>query len=233
MVIVREARDVYDAYKGILSDIKHAALRAGRDPGGIKVIAVSKTVPADVVQSAIDAGISLFGENRVQEAAAKMSLLRGSFFFHLVGHLQSNKARDAVRLFDLIHSIDKLSTARKVDAEAERIGKKQKILIQVNTSGEATKSGVAPNEALNLCREVLRFCNLELCGLMTIGPLTDDENSVRLSFRMLKDLRNSINQSLDISMKELSMGMSSDFAIAVEEGATMVRIGTRIFGERV
>ncbi len=225
--------NVRKAYEGVLNDITRAASRVGRDPGDIKVIAVSKTVPADVVQSAIDAGISLFGENRVQEALAKIPLLRGAFSFHLIGHLQSNKSKDAVRLFDLIHSIDKLSTAQKVDAEAAKVGKKQSILIQVNTSGEATKSGVAPKETCNLCRDVLQCRNLVLCGLMTIGPLTEDENAIRISFRMLRELRDSINCSLGIAMKELSMGMSSDFAIAVEEGATMVRIGTLIFGARV
>lgn len=224
--------EVRDAYESVIAEIKAAAQRAGRNPDEVKIIAVSKTVAADVLQRAIDAGIALFGENRVQEAAGKIPKLHGSFLFHLVGHLQSNKARDAVRLFDLIHSIDKASTAQKVDAEAAKIGKKQKILIQVNTSGEATKSGAAPEEAHSLCREVLQCRNLELCGLMTIGPLTDDEILVRQSFRMLKDLRDSINRSLGITMKELSMGMSSDFTIAVEEGATMVRIGTRIFGAR-
>ncbi len=224
--------EIQKAYRSVLDEIEKVAVRAGRNPEEVKIVAVSKTVPPEVLQEAIDAGIALFGENRVQEAAAKIPRLRGSFAFHLVGHLQSNKAKDAVRLFDMIHSIDKASTAQKVDAEAGKIGKQQKILVQVNTSGEATKSGAAPEETESLCRDVLQCRNLQLCGLMTIGPLTDNENSVRQSFRMLKDLSDSINQSLGISMKELSMGMSSDFPIAVEEGATMVRIGTRIFGAR-
>ncbi len=224
--------EIQEAYRGVMDEIETAAARAGRNPEEVKIVAVSKTVSREVLQEAIDAGIHLFGENRVQEAAAKIPQLRGSFAFHLVGHLQSNKAKDAVRLFDMIHSIDKASTARKVDAEAGKIGKRQKILVQVNTSGEATKSGAAPEETEALCREVLRCRNLELCGLMTIGPLTDDDGAIRTSFRLLRQLRDAINASLGISMKELSMGMSSDFAIAVEEGATMVRIGTRIFGAR-
>jgi pyridoxal phosphate enzyme (YggS family) len=220
------------AYKRLCDIVAQTADRAGRNHDDIRIVAVSKTVPVDVIQSAIDAGIVLFGENRVQEAAAKIPQLRGDFSFHLVGHLQSNKSKEAVRLFDLIHSIDKASTAQKVNEEAAKIRKSQKVLVQVNTSGEATKSGVVPEEAKMLCEAVLQCGNLELCGLMTIGPLTDDEHAVRQSFRMLRELRDFINQSLGIAMKELSMGMSSDFTIAIEEGATMVRVGTKIFGAR-
>lgn len=223
---------VYDAYHKVIEEIGNVAARAGRTPDEVQVVAVSKTVSVAVIQSAIDAGILLFGENRVQEAAAKIPQLRGKFTFHLVGHLQSNKAKEAVRLFEMIHSIDKESTARKVDTEAAKIGKKQKILVQINTSGEATKSGVEPDDAKALCESIMQCNNLELCGLMTIGPLTEDEKAIRSSFRMLRNLRDEINASLGLSMKELSMGMSSDFAIAVEEGATMVRIGTLIFGTR-
>jgi hypothetical protein len=224
---------VASAYKRLCDVVAQTAERAGRNPDDIRIVAVSKTVPVAAIQGAIDAGIALFGENRVQEAAAKIPQLKGDFSFHLVGHLQSNKSKEAVRLFDLIHSIDKASTAHKLNEEAAKIGKTQKVLVQVNTSGEATKSGVLPDDAKALCESIVQCGNLELCGLMTIGPLTDDEHAVRQSFHMLRELRDSINRSLGIAMKELSMGMSSDFAIAVEEGATMVRIGTKIFGARV
>ncbi|MCX7678553.1 MAG: YggS family pyridoxal phosphate-dependent enzyme [Spirochaetes bacterium] len=223
MVFVREA------YESVIQEIERAASRVGRNPDEVKIVAVSKDVPHEIIQSAIDVGISIFGENRVQEAAAKIPKLKGTFSFHMVGHLQSNKAKDAVRLFDVIHSIDKISTAQKVDAEAAKLGKRQKVLIQVNTTQEATKSGVAPQDALGLCEAVVQCAHLELCGLMTIGPLTSDEGAIRTSFRMLRELRDEISSALRMPLKELSMGMSSDFTIAVEEGATILRIGTRIF----
>ena len=223
---------VGENYSRITGFVRETALGAGRDPEGIRVVAVSKTVSASVVQEAIDGGIRLFGENRIQEAKAKIPELKGDFAFHLVGHLQSNKARDAVRLFDVIHSIDKIGTAEKVDEEARRAGKVQKVLAQVNTSGEESKAGVTPDGALDLCRAVQGLRNIELLGLMTIGPLTDDESAVRASFAMLRELLEKINGGLGTHMKELSMGMSSDYRIAVEEGATMVRIGTAIFGSR-
>lgn len=223
---------VREAYECVVQEIVNAALRVGRNSNEVKIVAVSKSIPLEIIQEAIDSGITIFGENRVQEAASKIPHLRGNFSFHMVGHLQSNKSKDAVRLFELIHSIDKLSTAQRVDAEAAKIGKCQKILVQVNTSGEITKSGISPNEAEALCKSILECGNLELCGLMTIAPLTDDKKAIRKSFRMLRNLRDSINHSLGINLTELSMGMSSDFDIAVEEGATIVRIGTRIFGRR-
>ncbi len=216
----------------IRAEIDAIARACGRDGRDISIIAISKTFSADTVQKAINEGIRVFGENRIQEAKAKIPGLHGEFSFHLVGHLQSNKARDAVGLFDLIHSIDKLSTAVVVDTEAGRINKVQKILVQVNTSGEESKSGTGTGEAPGLCRGILGLRNLELLGLMTIGPLTGDEARVRASFRELAGLLKAINAGLGTTMRELSMGMSSDYRIAVEEGATMVRIGSAIFGAR-
>jgi PLP dependent protein len=216
----------------IRAEIDAIARSFGRDGRDVSIVAVSKTFSADTVQKAINEGIRVFGENRIQEAKAKIPGLHGEFSFHLVGHLQSNKARDAVGLFDMIHSIDKPSTALVVDTEAGRINKVQKILVQVNTSGEESKSGTGVDEALDLCRGILGLKNLELLGLMTIGPLTGDEVRVRTSFRELAELLKTINAELGTSMRELSMGMSSDYRIAVEEGATMVRIGSAIFGTR-
>ncbi len=222
---------IIDNYKQIKEDIEKIAASAGRNEE-IKIVAVSKTFPASMVQEAIDSGINLIGENKVQEAKGKAAELKGSFSLHLVGHLQSNKARDAVRLFDLIHSLDKSGTAERVNEEAGRINKIQKILVQVNTSGEETKSGAEPADTAKLCSEILKLKNIELLGLMTIGPLTDDAARIGKSFGMLRDLLAEINTKLGISMRELSMGMTSDYAIAVREGATMVRIGSAIFGNR-
>ncbi len=216
----------------VRAHIDAIARSAGRNPEEITIVAVSKTHPAGIIQEAVDSGIRLFGENRVQEARAKIPLLKGDFEFHLVGHLQSNKARDAVALFSMIQSIDKPGTAEKVDLEAGKTGKIQKILVQVNTSGEDSKSGVEPSGTVELCRALTGMQNLRLEGLMTIGPLTGDAGKIRDSFRMLRGLLNDVNTRLGLDLRELSMGMSSDYPIAVEEGATIVRIGTAIFGTR-
>lgn len=221
-----------DNYRKIRDEINKTALSIGRNPDQIQIIAVSKTFPAEVMQDAINSGIRIFGENKVQEAKTKSPVLAGDFRLHLVGHLQSNKAKDAVGLFDVIHSIDKTGTAQKVNLEAEKINKIQKILVQVNTSGEESKSGVHPDSAADLCGEIKILKNVELLGLMTIGPLTENINETRKSFASLKKLLSAINAVCGLDMKELSMGMSSDYIIAVEEGATILRIGSAIFGQR-
>lgn len=224
---------IKENYTNIVAKVQSIAKQVGRAPDSITIIAVSKTFSAHVIQEAIDNGITLFGENRVQEAKQKIPQLKGNFSFHLVGHLQSNKAKDAVRLFDCIHSIDKLSTAIEVDKEAKKINKIQNILIEVNTSGEETKFGVEPSKALELCKAIMDLPNIKCLGLMTVGPLTQDRNKIRESFKTLYNLKGEINQKLGIALEELSMGMSGDFDIAIEEGATMLRIGTAIFGQRV
>lgn len=221
-----------DNYRKIYEELNKIAVSKGRNPEQIQIIPVSKTFPAEVIQDAINSGIRIFGENKVQEAKTKYRVLTGDFKLHLVGHLQSNKAKDAVELFEVIHSIDKISTAEKVNLEAEKINKIQKILVQVNTSGEETKNGIHPDSAGDLCRKIKSLKNLNLLGLMTIGPLTENKNETRKSFMKLKTLLISINTECGLDMKELSMGMSSDYIIAVEEGATMVRIGSAIFGQR-
>lgn len=223
---------VIDNYTAIEKEIAAIAAASGRDPGGIRIVAVSKTFDESVIQEAIDSGIRVFGENKVQEARRKIPGLRGDFTFHMVGHLQSNKAREAVQLFDLIHSIDKADTAAAVDREAGRIGKMQKVLVQVNTSGEESKSGIGLTSARELVARVTDLKNLDLLGFMTMAPFTDDEGVIRQSFRAARGLMEEINGSLGLALAELSMGMSSDYRIAVEEGATLVRIGTAIFGHR-
>lgn len=218
----------------IISDrVAAAAERCGRDHRGIKIIAVSKTVPYAMMQHAIDSGIILFGESRIQEARTKLQQLRGSFTCHMIGHLQSNKAGEAVRLFDLIHSIDKLSTAQSVNNMALRENKIQKILIQIKTDEEDTKSGISPEESFHLAENILKMPGVELLGLMTIGPVTDDRNTTRAAFRETAGILGRLNSEFGLKMGELSMGMSGDFDIAVEEGATMLRIGSAIFGERL
>lgn len=223
---------IIENYNKIREEIKNIPGKTGADHDDIKIVAVSKTFPATVIQQAIDQGLALFGENKIQEAKQKIPELKGGFTFHLVGHLQSNKAKEAVQLFDLIHSIDKFSTAEKVNAEAEKINKTQKILIQVNTSAEDSKSGTETENAVNLIKDILTLRNISILGLMTIGPFTDDKNRIRQSFGMLRELLIEANARLGTDMKELSMGMSSDYKIAVEEGATLLRIGSAIFGHR-
>lgn len=223
---------VIENYNRIRDEISKIAISVGRSPGDIRIIAVSKTFEAAVVQEAIDAGIRVFGENKVQEAKRKLPQLKGDFSFHMVGHLQTNKAHDAVKLFDLIHSIDRIDTAEKVDLESGRIGKKQRVLVQVNASGEESKSGIAPDAVHGLVKRILELEHLELEGLMTMAPFTEEVGPVRSAFRETRRLLDDINSSLGIALSGLSMGMSSDYRIAVEEGATLVRIGTAIFGNR-
>ncbi len=223
---------ILENFKTVRERVENAAKKTGRRGDSVTIIAVSKTFPAETVQEAINGGITLFGENKIQEAKKKIPLLQGEAFFHMIGHLQSNKAKDAVRLFDLIHSIDKFSTARKIDSEAAAIDKKQKILIQVNTSGEDAKSGTSPELLADLLGEVLTLTNVTVEGLMTMAPFTGDERLIRNCFALTRELLVDMNRQFSIAMKELSMGMSGDFETAVEEGATMVRVGSMIFGER-
>jgi pyridoxal phosphate enzyme (YggS family) len=223
---------IKDNYNFIKERIGSAALRSGAAAESVKIVSVSKTLAAEIVQEAVNDGISIFGENRVQEAKAKIPLLSGNFAFHLIGHLQSNKARDAVALFDLIHSIDSLAVSERVNAEAQKAGKIQDILIQVNIAGEAAKSGAAADNAIELAGKCLTMKNINLLGFMNIAPLTDDINIIRKSFSGTREVLEKTNRLYGTSMKELSMGMSGDFETAVEEGATIVRVGSLIFGER-
>jgi PLP dependent protein len=223
---------IIENYNRILNEIHEIAASCGRNPDEINLIAVSKTFDESVVQGAIDAGIRLFGENKIQEARAKIPRLKGDFIFHMIGHLQSNKAKDAVRMFDMIHSIDSINTAAKLNSEAAGMGKKQKVLIQVNASGENSKSGVSPALAIELAQQIIGLSSLDLRGLMTMAPFTEDTELIRSAFRKTRKMLEQINSTLKLDLRELSMGMSSDYRIAVEEGATLVRIGMAIFGHR-
>ena len=222
----------YENYIKIKDSVNETALKISRNPDSIKIVSVSKTFTHEAVQEAIDLGIMVFGENKIQEAKSKIPLLKGNFEFHMIGHLQSNKAKDAVQLFSLIHSIDSISTAEKVNKEAEKLGKIQDILIQINSSGEESKSGISSSLAVDLAGAIIEMKNLNLQGIMTIGPLSDNESDIRKSFILTRHTLEAINSELGLSLKELSMGMSDDFLLAIEEGATILRIGSAIFGRR-
>ena len=218
--------------KAVRAAIAAACHKAGRDAGSVRLVAVSKTVDLSLIQAAVDAGQDLFGENYLQEARDKIAVLGRQVSWHLVGSLQSNKARGAVELFDLIHAVDRGKLARALDAAAARLGQIQDVLIQVNQEGEATKSGVLPAAAPALLQEVARLPHLRVLGLMTMPPWFPDPEAARPYFRALRELRDRLQDLSGLPLTELSMGMSGDYAVAVEEGATLVRVGTAIFGSR-
>ena len=215
-----------------------AARRSGRDPSAITLMAVSKTFPPDAIHEAYAAGIRVFGENRVQEFASKIDALRDlpNAEWHLIGHLQSNKAAKAAELFGAVDSLDSAKLAERLNAAAQAAGKVLPVLIEINIGGESAKTGVAPrSEELNrLLTAAPAWENLAIRGLMTVPPYSDDPETARPFFRQLRELRDEIaaRNLPAISMDTLSMGMSHDFEIAIEEGSTCVRVGTAIFGER-
>ncbi len=211
-----------------------ACERAGRSPEEIVLVAVTKTVDAERINAAIDAGVTDIGENRVQEALQKFPLIKPATR-HLIGHLQTNKVKKAVPVFDWIHSVDSFHLAEKISQEAQQLGKTLPILLEVKTSPEETKFGLSVSETKEVARQIGALPGIRLRGLMTIAPFTSEEEPIRASFRTLRDLREEIEAAgfPGVQMDTLSMGMSNDFEIAIEEGATMVRIGTAIFGPRV
>ena len=214
--------------------LKDAARCAGRDPAEIRLVAVTKTVGPGRLQEAVAAGQVLFGENYVQEAKTKIASLGPGLTWHFIGHLQSNKARVAVKLFDLIHSVDRLSLAQALEQAAGRLGKVQNILLQVNLAGEESKSGIAPENAQALLRDISKMPHLKVMGLMTMPPWFDEPERVRPHLKELRELRDRLRRLslVEGDLPELSMGMTGDFEVAVAEGATLVRIGTAIFGRR-
>jgi pyridoxal phosphate enzyme (YggS family) len=224
----------------VLNRIRTVADNCGRKPGSVRLVTVTKTVPAEKIIGAIEAGADMFGENYVQEAREKIMVLSAyPVSWHFIGHLQRNKAKYAVDLFDLIHSVDSIKLAREIDKQAGKLGKVQEILIQVNVSGEIQKSGVEPEKTTDMVKVVAGFENVLLRGLMTMPPFFNDPEKVRPFFRKLRNLRDQIQKDLLVQtgteylqLSELSMGMTGDFEAAIEEGATLVRIGTAIFGER-
>jgi pyridoxal phosphate enzyme (YggS family) len=230
--------------KGVYRRIAHAAMRAGRGPEEVKLIAVTKGVSAAVVRKAVEAGLRDFGENRVQEFREKFRLLAGEIDFHstkapdgyricwhLIGHLQKNKSKTAVEFFDLIQSVDSLELAGLINKYAGNMGKIQSILIQVKLSDEESKHGILKEDLSGILGALTGMNNLRVKGLMTIPPFFDEPEKTRPYFRHLREIRDRA-EARGFSLPELSMGMSDDFEVAIEEGATMVRVGTAIFGER-
>lgn len=212
--------------------IAQAAQRAGREGSAIRLIGASKRVAPEVLREAMEAGLECFGENRVQEGKVKVGLLPPRCEWHFIGALQTNKARDAVEYFSWIHSVDRLGLVEELDKRTRARGKRVKVLIEVNVGGEASKSGAAEGEVAELARRLNGCPMLEVMGLMTVAPFREEVEEVRPFFRRLREVRDRCEAETGLVLPELSMGMSWDFEVAVEEGATMVRVGTAIFGER-
>ena len=215
----------------VMERIEKAAQGVGRNPEEINLVAVSKTVESARIKEAIEAGVSILGENYVQEAQKKIEEIGRIVSWHFIGHLQSNKAKYAVSLFDMIHSLDSISLAEELNRRAEKEGRTMNAMIEVNLSGETTKFGTEEEKAFDIARRVLNFNHLTLVGLMTMPPYFDDPRLSRPYYIRLRELKEKMIKE-GIQLRELSMGMSNDFEIAIEEGATFVRVGTAIFGER-
>jgi pyridoxal phosphate enzyme (YggS family) len=223
--------------EAVRARIANAAARVGRDPAGITIVAVTKSHPIERVREAAAAGLMDIGENRVQEALGKQDEWPSApVRWHMIGHLQRNKAKPAAGRFALIHSLDSLRLADALEQAAAARGVTQRVLVEVNVAGEAQKSGAPLAEAEGIVRHAAALPHLRVEGLMTMAPLTDDEAVLRRTFRRLRELRDGLvrdgRSGPGVALPELSMGMSNDFEIAVEEGATMVRLGTVLFGER-
>jgi len=229
---------IKDSLAEVNRRIGEASRRAGRDPSEIILVAVTKNVPVERIRQAVDAGVMILGENRVQEAASKVEKIGVAggkgVTWHMVGHLQSNKVKKAVAIFDAIQSVDSFDLAAEVDKRAAEAGKLIDVLVEINASGEASKFGARPEESVDVVGRMSHLRHISVRGLMTIGALTDDERAIRACFRSLHDLREQILRAdfEKVRMDYLSMGMTSDFEIAIEEGSNMVRIGTAIFGPR-
>ncbi|MBI3868003.1 MAG: YggS family pyridoxal phosphate-dependent enzyme [Verrucomicrobia bacterium] len=218
---------------GIRRRIAAACDRAGRDPASVALMAVSKGHPASAVSTLAGIGQTLFGESKVQEAKAKIPGCPAVARWHMIGHLQTNKARDAVRLFSMIQSVDSLRLAQEIDAAAEKAAKTMPILLEVNVAGESSKFGYSPEKVLAEFMAINALRRLEIHGLMTIAPWGPATEKARAVFRRLAELRRRCEGVLGAPLPVLSMGMSGDFETAIEEGATLVRVGTSLFGERV
>lgn len=212
--------------------MERAAERSGRGPADAGLVAVSKTFPADAVAAAFDAGQLDFGESRQQEAAAKIAVLRGELRWHFIGKLQRNKVRKVLEDFRWIHSVDSLRLAETLERTAGEMGANPEILLEVNLAGETSKGGLSPDELRDVTKTVGGFSNVSLRGLMAIPPAVEDPEQSRPWFRRLRELRDELQSDLGVALPQLSMGMSNDFEVAIEEGATMVRVGSAIFGGR-
>lgn len=224
--------DLAQNLASIRERIAAACARSGRNPTHVTLVAVSKGHPPEAVQELAGAGQTVFGENRVQEAKAKIPSCPGRLQWHMIGHLQSNKARDAAQLFEMIESLDSLSLASEVNKWAEKAARTMRVLLEVNVAGESSKFGYNPEKLLEELAQLNSLPKIEVHGLMTMAPWTQDPEKVRPVFRKLRELKQRCEQRLGAPLPHLSMGMSGDFEVAVEEGATIVRIGTALFGAR-
>lgn len=221
-----------DRFGDIEGRVTAAAERAARHAAAVQLVAVSKSHPPELLREAVEAGVVVFGENRIQEARMKIPLLPKSVRWHFIGHLQSNKVRQALPLFELLHGVDSLSIARDIDRIAGELGLHPKVLLEVNVAGEGTKFGFTPDALRRQIEELVQLGRLEIAGLMAIPPPALEAEDSRRYFVRLRELRDVLQDEARIGLPELSMGMSGDFEVAVEEGATMVRVGSALFGER-
>ena len=212
--------------------LQTACARSHRDASSVQLLAVSKGRPPEQVQAAAELGLTLFGENRIQEAKAKIGRCPGHLRWHMIGHLQSNKCRDAVHFFAMIQSVDSLALAEEIDKWADKSAKTMRVLLEVNVAGEGSKFGFSPDRLLAELAAMNRLRKIEIHGLMTMAPWTPEPEKVRPIFRRLHELKRSCEEILGAPLPHLSMGMSGDFEIAIEEGATIIRIGTALFGPR-
>ncbi len=218
--------------ENVLVRMAAAIDKAGRDRDDVQLIAVSKKQDAEKIRAAFDAGQPAFGESRVQEARAKIPLLSSALRWHFIGHLQKNKIRHALPLFELFHSVDSVALAEDIQRIAEEDGIRPRVLIEVNVAGEASKIGFSPTELREQMEQLLTLSRIEIEGVMTIPPFSDEPEDSRRYFIALRDLRDQLEREFNVRLPQLSMGMSNDYAIAIEEGATFVRVGTAIFGGR-
>lgn len=226
-------RELCEILEEVESKIAAACERSGRNPDEVEIVAVTKTHGADVVEEAWRAGLRIVGENKVQEAAWKKTASVSGPEWHLIGHLQGNKVRHALEIFDFIHSVDSAKLADRINLIADEIGARPRILLEVNVSGEKSKSGMKPEDVEPTLRHIMETCpRITVEGLMTMAPFSDNPEDARPHFRRLRELRDLLEDRLGIGLPRLSMGMSGDYEVAVEEGATWVRLGTVLFGER-
>lgn len=216
----------------VRDEIAAGAHKSGRSAGDVELVAVSKTHDADAVRKLVDAGQTLFGESRVQEAKVKVPLLPSQLRWHFIGHLQKNKVRHALPLFEMLHSIDSLELAEQVARIAAEEGIFPRVLVEINVSGEGSKHGLKVTEMTKSLERILELPRLSVEGLMTIAPMGPEAELSRPHFRRLRELRDRLEQELGVKLPQLSMGMSNDFLVAIEEGATLVRVGTKLFGAR-
>jgi pyridoxal phosphate enzyme (YggS family) len=226
--------DVAGNYRKILDRIRETAGKCDRHPREVKVLGAAKSQSVELIRQAIAAGISLIGENYVQEAQEKKAQIAGAVEWHMIGHLQRNKAKAAVEIFDLIESLDSVALARELEKQGKRIGKKIRAFVEVNLAGEESKSGIAKADLASLLEAIVTLDHVAVEGLMTVPPFREDPEESRPYFRELRELKDNFNAQRipHVDLQELSMGMTHDYPVAIEEGATIVRIGTALFGPR-